>query len=332
MEEPNPVPQTSQLATNNSKRPLYIAIALGVLVIAAIAATVFLLPKGILTKVEFVYTSNQGAVDEEVLVFKGGALVAPDIGMEGVPVEYVRSQNRAIALVRTPIEIPTGEETGNHVKTEVYVLGDAPEVLTNDGVIKRDIALSNDGNLAAYTYINFAQNPAALVSPSLASWNVRIVDIETREVREVGTGTAPQFVSSKEGEFLVFASDNGLTVYNLAENIPVANTAVLPVDVAARTRVSDDGSYLLYRDETNGRHSVFAIASLYPVLTLEPVGQIGASLKDAVIVGDRIFGLTISSGGVEEVRSFAVSSLGGDGAVIQRLPEGAIIDRITPQR
>lgn len=333
MEESNPAPFASAQADQSTKRPLFIAIVLGAIVLAAAAlAAYFFISKDGLTAPRFVFMQVDEMFGERAYVLSEGSLVAPATGISGLVLEYAESSGKAIALVRTVTPISPEDTATNPFKTTLYLLGDEPRALSAADTILSGIALSDDGTYAAYAYLDVAENPAAVVAPSASDWNVRIVSTETGEAREAGDGTMPQFVMVGDREVLVFGSTNGLTVYDLEEGSSVTDTSVFPAEVALRIRVAEDGRHLLYRDITNDRFSVFEIVSLHPTLRVEPIGQISTALVDAVIVGDRVFGIARDAEGAHEVRSFAIAALEGDGALVERLPLGAAPHRLIPQQ
>ena len=264
---------------------------------------------------------------EEAKVLKGGALVAPVVGVKGNVSEYVVLKTLQAGLVRTLAATSTEVNTYRAFDTDLYLLGKNSQRITTDGKHKGWLALSGDGTKAAFSFVD-SLNPLSEANPAPLDWSVAVVTLATGETKVLGKGVAPKF--SPTGDVVVFASVTGLRVYDLATD--TLTNVDLPQFASAfgSFDMSPDGKHILVRDSVTGEYTVYALEGTLPELKLSLVGHV-PSFITAALSNESVFGLTLSSAGTSEVRSYLLNDLGAEGKLLSTLPEGSSVTRITPQ-
>lgn len=293
--------------------------------LAALAAIIFFWPGSSGSGDVLIYADDGSG--EQAFSLRGADMTPVESGVEqSVVVDTAHAGSDVYAVLRTVVFQTSGERVPVGMETNVYKLGSTPEQLTKDGTMKSQVAVAASGKYLVYTYANALLGSFLGAKPE--NQYLRLLDLETGETRELGQGMGAEFVGTDAGEFLVYASMKGVVVYNVAQRIPVVNSAVLTPEQSQSVRIARDGSHLAYRNPESGKWSLFKVQGLYPVLSLESVGQIEVSLMDAIATGDGLLGLTKNAEGSFELRSFADANSLVAGELMKEFRSDRLITRI----
>jgi len=327
MEETTPPVTPASETPRFSRKTIIIGIGVLVLGVALLLAFVGLkngefniLP--VSEEQTFSYVTRTG-YGSEALMLSQDAFGKRDVGAPGTVVEYKEAEDVAVAILRSDDALP-------RPTTEVYVLGDTPRALTDDGYAKAGLAVSHDGTKVAFARINEDRSYQQF-SSLLSDWMIVVVDVATGEQEEVGTGFGAQFADPANAGVLLYATEEGVQAVDVVSGAVAVNEFVEVASAHYTPSVSPDGSHtLVYNPETQ-RYAVFEITSLFPSLTLTPVSQISDALVHAVMQNDTVYGIAKGEGDALELRAYAVGDL-STGRVVRSLPAGNQIYQLIPNR
>lgn len=240
------------------KKPVLIGLAV---VIILVAAAFLITPiRAQLTHVWFYLTAPEeakqlivaGANPGEIgkfAIFTLSGREEMTVPVEGLIIDYAERNGVRIASVVNPTTMAD----------ELYLIGDEPTQLTEDRYSKTGIAISHDGSRIAFNAPPNKQIGAPYFSMLPEGWVVMVMDLETREIIEVGKGYGAQFVDAGDPSKIVYVSAEGLVAYDLDSGVSVTNDVVPPFSAAYPIRVSDDGTKALIFNPEQNRYGINTI-------------------------------------------------------------------------
>lgn len=320
-------PTAPALAQPTGNRALsIILVLLGVLLVSGVAYYIWY--RSTADSQTFAYVAAT-PIGDVANVLEGDELRAPELGIDASAAEYVEQEGLSVAIVRTLAATSTERNTYRAFDMNVRVLGEAGRMLTNDGARKAWLAVSSDGAQVAYAFVD-SENPLANDNPKPGDWSVAVLTVATGEVVTVGQGISPQFVDATEGRALLFATTEGLRLYDLATGASTDYSQPEFAGAYASFAVSPDSAHLLVRDRATGQHAVYKIVRALPELDLELVGYV-PSLVTAALTNERVYGIAVSATGTSELRSYPLADLNTESRLVRALPQNHTVIRIIPQ-
>jgi hypothetical protein len=256
------------------------AIALSVLVIllAVIAAAGYWYSKS--SYAAFLNVSYlSGPFETRTLHQFGFATSKPNsLPVPGHIVDYARTGGTEVAL----------SIQSNAFETIYKIQNGTSKTVVSDTSIKSSIAVSSDGSLIAYASRATAAtttNPKNFYDPN--SWNIQLIK-NSDAPKLIGTGYGPQFFARDGQSYLMYATEKGIHLVNLATNtyqdIPVSFGTPTASHVAV---ISSDGRYLLLPDVATG-YALYSLTYTGTLATISPVGPLPLPTDVAAFKGDII--------------------------------------------
>lgn len=193
------------------------------------------------------------------------------LSVEGLVIDYAERDGIRIASVANPAAM----------SSELYLLGETAEQLTQDLYTKTEIAISHDGSRIAYS----APAEKRFIGPFFSlvpqDWTVMVMDLATREITEVGQGHGAEFADPNDSSKILYSSPAGLTLVDIDTGERTVNGNVPTFNASFPVRISDDGTKALVLDSTAGTYSVYMIERESLVLT--PIAMLPHKFASAVL-------------------------------------------------
>lgn len=191
---------------------------------------------------------------------------------------------------------------------DVYLLG-KNVALTNDGKTKAGLAVSPDG-----AFVAFAERVQEVAATSTGSfydvdqWQIKLMDLNGKTVRNLGTGFAPQFFTKNGTNYVSYLTNSSLRIINRS----TLATQDVPFDLGSQhsyitMSVSPDGSFAILPDVASN-YRLFALQESNGFFRLAPGASLPEGTRSAVFKDDdTIISISGNSTGTF-VRSSAVSN------------------------
>lgn len=199
--------------------------------------------------------------------------------------------------------------------------------------VKDTPALSFDGSLVAYAELAL---PIVefLDSALVRDWRVRLVDLESGEVRDLGVGYRPFFISESP-QVLAFSSPEGLTAVVLESEERIILPHLPVEDVSQSMHVSLTGSYLVAYNSATKHYGVYAITD--PIsFEIQALGEVPDTLEHIAISEGTIYGIRrdVTTGLLilvsYEIKDFVPPRYIGMPNIVFTFPETAVPRHIIP--
>jgi hypothetical protein len=177
--------------------------------------------------------------------------------------------------------------------------------------VKAEPTLSPDRAMVAYS-VAASLEPGSI---NLSPWRVRLMTLADGTDVDLGPGFNPQFFVRDGKIWLVYTSQGGVTVFDIAERKGYTTpfTFVDRLDFSAE--VSPDGLYIALRDAATGDFSLYAIDNLSSdrPLSLTPTAVDLTDARDVHLETQFAYALVLQEGQGE------VRKIPYDGSPVRRL-------------
>jgi hypothetical protein len=133
---------------------------------------------------------------------------------------------------------------------DIYkIQGGKSTALTTDGKIKSGVSVSLDGTMIAYaTRISTATSTNAVDFYAPNAWSIELLKGSAAPT-VIGTGYGPQFFARGAQPYLMYTTDKGIHLVNLATNTHQDIPISFGVPTASRVAsISNDGTHVLLPD------------------------------------------------------------------------------------
>lgn len=244
---------------------------------AVIAHTWFLLTAPEEAKQLIVAGGNPG-VPTKFQTFAPFARDEMTLPVEGLIIDYAERDGVRVASVANPAAM----------SSELYLIGEIAEPLTQDLYMKTEIAISRDGSRIAYSAPAEKRYRGPFFSLVPQEWVVMVMDLATREITEIGRGHGPQFANSDGSSVIVYSSPEGLASVDLETGERIVNDSYTHLFSATYPiRISDDASKALVFDPAADAYGVYMLDE--ESLTLTPIATIPHKFSNAILTDTRAY-------------------------------------------
>ncbi len=220
--------------------------------------------------------------------------------------------------------------------TAVVLEKDAmPQKINEPSAVRDSIALSFDGSRIAYAELALPLTET-LYSEEVDDWHIKVVDVATKKVTDLGTGYAPVFIAGNP-DILAFSTPRGIITASLAEDGSSADSTLFIDRTVQNTsyamKGSPDGKHLALYNALTKRYSIFSVANA-EAFSLSAVGEIRTPLERVALSDTHLYGVMRDGAtGTMTLMRYAfdqITNAGAEGDVLHTFTESEIPYQIIP--
>lgn len=221
-------------------------------------------------------TSDDGSV--ALYALKNGAVVPAEFP-EGLSLVSDRGGMKA-GLMGTDIVLIKGKKTDPRIVDPEY---------------KEGLTVSPDG-----MWVAFASMVPGTAESGISRWYVKNANLETGEIRIVGTGYAPQYVLRDGKSYLLYTTTEGIAVADTSTGDVITTFATVGNTEADAVLASEDGKYLVIRDTVLGNYSLFAFEGVKENrISFSALRALPAEIVSVAFRGGTMYAVSKSEAGQE---------------------------------
>lgn len=198
-----------------------------------------------------------------------------NVAVDGALIDYASAKGTTVALVQN-------EETR---AVDVVVIAPRAHYLTENGGGKAALSISPDGTMVAYSDLVDTSDDLNITT-QISGWTIKVLDIKTGEITNLGTGVVPEFFETNGSPMLLFTSPNGITIVDIvkktSQTTPFLNHGV--IDYAAH--ISRNGKYIAIVNGLTKHYELFKVTRTEAPLGLIPLGRLEPLLTFGAFKGD----------------------------------------------